>query len=156
MSNMHHPFFKFLKIFLLGIFLICISNAIPKVPHTLPPLPYPSTPTFWPWHSPVLGHIKLICTILMLNKWVLVLKFPQTITCCYRDQSRLSEALFCRDNLCTVLMHSPVNKNLIAQWTVAWLEGGTFNWKWGILRLSQVGRDSLGKGERNCMKLRIR
>jgi hypothetical protein len=44
-------------IFLLGIFLIYISNAIPKVPHTPPPL-YPPTPTFWPWHSPVLGHIK--------------------------------------------------------------------------------------------------
>jgi hypothetical protein len=50
-------FFSFL-IFLLGIFLIYISNAIPKVPHTLPPLPYPPTPTFWPWQSPVLGHIK--------------------------------------------------------------------------------------------------
>jgi hypothetical protein len=45
--------------FLLGIFLIYISNAIPKVPHThSPPLPYPPTPPFWPWHSPVLGHIK--------------------------------------------------------------------------------------------------
>jgi hypothetical protein len=21
-------------------------------------LPYPPTPTSWPWHSPVLGHIK--------------------------------------------------------------------------------------------------
>jgi hypothetical protein len=53
---------SFLKIFLLGIFLIYISNAIPKVPHTLPPpLPYPSTPTFWPWHSAVLGHIKFAC-----------------------------------------------------------------------------------------------
>ena len=45
--------------FLLGIWLIYISNAIPKVPHTHPPpLPYPPTPPFWPWHSPVLGHIK--------------------------------------------------------------------------------------------------
>jgi hypothetical protein len=36
----------FLKLFLLGIFFIYISNAIPKVPHTLPPpLPYPPTPT---------------------------------------------------------------------------------------------------------------
>jgi hypothetical protein len=44
---------------LLGIFLIYISNATPKVPHTLHhPLPYPPTPTFWPWHSPVLEHIK--------------------------------------------------------------------------------------------------
>jgi hypothetical protein len=32
----------FLKIFLLGIFLIYISNAIPKVPHTLPPTPLPT------------------------------------------------------------------------------------------------------------------
>ena len=23
-------------------------------------LPYPLTPTSWPWHSPVLGHIKLL------------------------------------------------------------------------------------------------
>jgi hypothetical protein len=30
----------------------------PKYPiHSLPP-PYPPTPSFWPWHSPVLGHIK--------------------------------------------------------------------------------------------------
>jgi hypothetical protein len=47
------------EIFLLGIFFIYISSAIPKVPHTLPhPLPYPPTPTSWPWHSPILRHIK--------------------------------------------------------------------------------------------------
>jgi hypothetical protein len=32
----------FLFFFLLGIFFICISNATPKVPHTLP---YPHSPT---------------------------------------------------------------------------------------------------------------
>jgi hypothetical protein len=48
----------FFSFFLLGIFLIYISNAIPKVPHTHPPLPYPPIPPFWPWRSPVLGHIK--------------------------------------------------------------------------------------------------
>jgi hypothetical protein len=39
---------------------IYISNAIPKVPHTLSPAPlaYTPTPTFWPWRSPVMGHIK--------------------------------------------------------------------------------------------------
>jgi hypothetical protein len=43
------------KYILLGTFFIYISNAIPKVPHTLlPPLPYPPTPT----SSPVLRHIK--------------------------------------------------------------------------------------------------
>jgi hypothetical protein len=43
----------------IGIFFIYISNAIPKVPLTLPtPLPYPPTPTSWSWCSPVLRHIK--------------------------------------------------------------------------------------------------
>jgi hypothetical protein len=47
---------------LLRIFLNDISNAIPKVPHTLPPH-FPTHPFsfFWPWHSPVLGHIKFVC-----------------------------------------------------------------------------------------------
>jgi hypothetical protein len=30
-------------------------QCYPKVPH---PLPHPPTPTSWPWHSPVLRHIK--------------------------------------------------------------------------------------------------
>jgi hypothetical protein len=49
-------------LFFIDIFFIYISNDILKVPYTLPPtpvlLPYPSTPIVWPWHSPVLGHIK--------------------------------------------------------------------------------------------------
>jgi hypothetical protein len=32
-----------------------------KSPIPSPPLPYPPIPTFWPWHSPVLGHIKFVC-----------------------------------------------------------------------------------------------
>jgi hypothetical protein len=46
--------------FLLDIFFIYNSNAILKVPYTLPSamLPYPPTPTSWPWRSPVLRHIK--------------------------------------------------------------------------------------------------
>jgi hypothetical protein len=38
----------FFFFFLLGIFLIYISNAIPKVPHTHPPTPLPT-------HSPFLA-----------------------------------------------------------------------------------------------------
>jgi hypothetical protein len=49
-------------IFLLDIFFIYISNAIPYTisPLYSPPalLPYPSTPTSWSWLSPVLGHIN--------------------------------------------------------------------------------------------------
>jgi hypothetical protein len=44
-------FCLFLKNILLGIFLLYISNAIPKVPHTLPthPLPLfgPGVPLYW-------------------------------------------------------------------------------------------------------------
>ena len=52
-------FFSPCLFFLLNIFFIYISNAIPKVPDTLPPalLPNPPTPASWPWHSSVLGHM---------------------------------------------------------------------------------------------------
>ena len=43
------------KKILLGTFFIHISSAIPKVPHTLPHLP---TPTSQPWHYPALRYIK--------------------------------------------------------------------------------------------------
>jgi hypothetical protein len=53
-SFIYNPF-KFFNIFLLGIFFIYISNAIPKVPQTLlphpllPPLPLlgPGVPLYW-------------------------------------------------------------------------------------------------------------
>jgi hypothetical protein len=40
-------YFYFLKIFLLHIFLNYISNAIPKVPHTLPPTSLPTHSHFF-------------------------------------------------------------------------------------------------------------
>jgi hypothetical protein len=47
---------------LLRIFLNYISNAIPKVPHNLPPhFPSHLFPIFWPWSSSILGHIKIVC-----------------------------------------------------------------------------------------------
>ena len=46
---------KIFFFFFLGIYFIYISNAIPKVTSTLP---HPPTPTSWPWHFPVLRHIK--------------------------------------------------------------------------------------------------
>jgi hypothetical protein len=48
-----------IAILLLGIFLIYISDAIPKVPHTLCPTPLPTHSHFLALHSPVLKHIKL-------------------------------------------------------------------------------------------------
>jgi hypothetical protein len=67
MSLWHRFFFKF---FLLGIFLVYIFNAIPKVPHIhTPPIPYPPTPPFWPWHSPVLRHLKLASSMGLSLQW---------------------------------------------------------------------------------------
>jgi hypothetical protein len=55
---------------LLRIFLNYISNAVPKVPHTPPPSrPCPPIPTFWPWHYPVLGHIKFACPMGLSFQW---------------------------------------------------------------------------------------
>jgi hypothetical protein len=50
----------FFLIFLLHIFLNYISNAIPKVPHTLPPpLPYPPIPIFLALAFPCTGAYKV-------------------------------------------------------------------------------------------------
>jgi hypothetical protein len=49
-------FFSFLK---LGIFLIYISNAIPKVPHNLPPTPLPTHSHFLALAFPCTGAYKV-------------------------------------------------------------------------------------------------
>jgi hypothetical protein len=61
--------FFFFNFFLLRIFLNYISNAIPKVPHTLPPTPLPTHFHFWPWHSPVLGNIKFASPMGLSFQW---------------------------------------------------------------------------------------
>jgi hypothetical protein len=75
-----------LSLFKLGIFFIYISNAIPKVLHTLlPPLPYPPTPTSWPWHSSVLRHIKFARPMGLSFHWWLTR--PSSDTYAARDMS---------------------------------------------------------------------
>jgi hypothetical protein len=49
----------FLKIFLLRIFLNYISNAIPKVPHTLPTTPLPTHSHFLALAFPCTGAYKV-------------------------------------------------------------------------------------------------
>jgi hypothetical protein len=78
--------FFLIYLFLLGIFLVYISNAIPKVPHThSPPIPYPPTPPFWPWCSPVLGHIKFVSPKGLSFQWWLIR--PSFDTYAARDKS---------------------------------------------------------------------
>ena len=40
-----------------------------KSPIPSPALPYPPTPTFWPWRSPVLGHIKWASPMDLSFQW---------------------------------------------------------------------------------------
>jgi hypothetical protein len=40
-----------------------------KSPMPSPSLPYPPIPTFWPCHSPVLGHIKFACPMGLSFQW---------------------------------------------------------------------------------------
>jgi hypothetical protein len=54
------------KIFLFLLFYYVFSTITfpmlsQKSPTPSPPLPYPPIPIFWPWRSPVLGHIKFAC-----------------------------------------------------------------------------------------------
>jgi hypothetical protein len=59
-----------ISFFLLGIFLVYIFIAIPKVPPYPPtPIPYPPIPPFWPWRSPVLGHIKFASPMGFSLQW---------------------------------------------------------------------------------------
>jgi hypothetical protein len=52
-------------------FLHLHFKCYPKGPLYPPParLPYPLTPTSWPWHSPVLGHIKFTRPRVLSSQW---------------------------------------------------------------------------------------
>ena len=45
-----------------------LSQKSPS-PSTPPPLPYPPIPTSWPWHSPVLRHIKFARPRGLSSQW---------------------------------------------------------------------------------------
>jgi hypothetical protein len=89
----------YFSLFLLRIFLNYISNAIPKVPHTLPPPT--SLPThshlFWPWRSPVLGHIKFVCPMGLSFQWWLTRPslLTPTLTQCYILLLEYSPKILC-------------------------------------------------------------
>jgi hypothetical protein len=40
-----------------------------RSPIPIPPIPYPPTPPFWPWCSPVLGHIKFASPMGLSLQW---------------------------------------------------------------------------------------
>jgi hypothetical protein len=75
--------------FLLDIFFIYISNFKCYPGSSLYPsptlLPYPPTPASWPWHSPVLGHIKFARPRGLSSQWWLTR--PSSDTYAARDMS---------------------------------------------------------------------
>ena len=62
---------------------------------TPPSIPYPPTPPFWPWHSPVLGHIKFASPKGLSFQWWLTR--PSFDTYAARDKSSgvLVSSYFC-------------------------------------------------------------
>jgi hypothetical protein len=57
-------------IFLIRYFLHLHFQCYPKSPpYPPPPLPFPLIPTSWPWHSPVLRHIKFARPMGLSFQW---------------------------------------------------------------------------------------
>jgi hypothetical protein len=59
-------FFPFFIRYLAHLHFQCYTKS---PPYPRPPLPYPPTPPFWPWRSPVLGHIKFACPMGLSFQW---------------------------------------------------------------------------------------
>ena len=81
-------------IIILGVFFGYISNAIPKFPHT-PPLPYPPTPTSWPWCSPVLRHIKFARPMGLSFQWWPTRPFSGTYAARDTSSGRVLVSSYC-------------------------------------------------------------
>jgi hypothetical protein len=61
--------FSFFLFFLITNFPQLHFQSYPKSPPHTPPLPYPPIPIFWPWRSPVLGHIKFAWAMGLSFQW---------------------------------------------------------------------------------------
>jgi hypothetical protein len=61
------PFFFFFITYFSQLHFQCYPKSPPHPPP--PPLPYPPIPIFWPWRSPVLGHIKFACPMGLSFQW---------------------------------------------------------------------------------------
>jgi hypothetical protein len=65
-----YSFFPFLKFFI-KYFPHLHFQCYPKSPpYPLTLLPYPPIPTFWPWRSPVLGHIKFLGLYPLISEYI--------------------------------------------------------------------------------------
>jgi hypothetical protein len=64
------PSVLFFNIFYYYVFSsITFRMLSQKSPKPSSPLPYPPIPIFWPWRSPVLGHIKFACPMGLSFQW---------------------------------------------------------------------------------------
>jgi hypothetical protein len=80
------------KHFLIRYFLHLHFQCYPKRPTYPPtPLPYPPTPNSWPWHYPILRHIKFAQPMVLTFQWWLTRSSSDTHTA--RDTSSLGVLL---------------------------------------------------------------
>ena len=70
-TSLCHISFHFAYSFFIRYFPHLHFQCYPKGPPypPPPPIPYPPTPPFWPWRSPVLGHIKFACQMGLSFQW---------------------------------------------------------------------------------------
>jgi hypothetical protein len=63
----HRVWFFFFKDIFFYLHFKCYLESSLYPPPAL--LPYPPTPTSWPWHSPVLGHLKFAIPRGLSSQW---------------------------------------------------------------------------------------
>jgi hypothetical protein len=62
-------------------------------PYPPPPIPYLPTPPFWPWRSPVLGHIQFACPMGLSFQWWPIR--PSFVTYAAKDNRVLVSSYCC-------------------------------------------------------------
>ena len=86
-----------------------------KSPIPSPPLPYPPIPIFWPWLSPVLGHIQFACPMGLSFQWWPTRPSFDTYAARVKNEQDFHPALFvCRKFLCCYGNHCIIKKSSIS------------------------------------------
>jgi hypothetical protein len=93
-----------------------------KSPIPSPPLPYPPTPTFWPWGSPVLGHIQFTSPMGLSFQW-----WPTRPSFDTKTSSFMQITMMQRLVTVAVVIWGKIQSNILKRW---WRKITEF-WCWG-------------------------
>jgi hypothetical protein len=113
-----HFFFFYLNVFFNYIFSsITFPMLSQKSPIPFPLLPYLPIPTFWPWRSPVLGHIKFACPMGLSFQWWLTRSSLSGVFCVWFN-STVNQRARGSLNLANEVISSE-SKTIWRRWIVA-------------------------------------